>query len=460
MRTDFENIRFPAKVVGAGEPGAKTRMLDLREPLILAAGFQPFPRTSFTGEFFRAFLERSGVDKIPPADFDAKQKAIQEAKFTEEEKKVFWDMAGPLAGFFAYLRSDEASAAGTGIFTSTHLRVTGTKDEILGKFIAGIKEVLASNFSPWADSFKTRIGLASEMGVMVCPFLNKLAWAHKEHGDWYDPTIELVGFSSYFGDEPLFSRRVLKFEESDTMEHAVATAITNNSVNPSDDLEYHELSSVYFGHNAVRSRARARLQELHKAIRALQSDGVPKYFELIASDIGPWATGDGRFPFYTVQINDFAAPYVAIPDDAKKNALATAMNVIGSGIKKTDKIAVISEFSDIKKLREIPDGGRIAVIADDIRLNSSPQLLHYYHNVDLILISSHPRRFTSKLYFLTYLMSTHCSGSFREAGIATLFVPPDEFENLKTRACGEKVLDYPLTTYANELGQEGYICSR
>lgn len=101
IRTDFGNARFPVKVIGSGEPQAKTRKLDIYEPLVYGAHLHRLPRMAFTSEFFTDFLERNGINNEPTGrchELQIKEyelvRKVMAANFTKAEEKIFGKSSG------------------------------------------------------------------------------------------------------------------------------------------------------------------------------------------------------------------------------------------------------------------------------------------------------------------------------------------------------------------------------
>lgn len=364
--------------------------------------------------------------------------------------------------FALAVRSDEFTAAGTGIFESRLFLNSGTKEERLKTFSEFMGVVIASQFAPPAAAFKRRIGaVGSRIGVQICPVIGENIEKEASSFDYIFSTLMSgSGYSSYRGQSRLYVEPGLGGGVNSQLEDLRGgfNRVLGFSLNESPVMAFeaksgerlhtpHVLKGLSYLDIKLRRDSVKLFGELYGAVEKLGIDGVPKYFELAAASLIDWIY-DGPLPFFITQITDFILPDVVIPEEAKNNNIWEAREVIGSGTKQLDGLIFVDRMniSDIPKMIKNKGEKRFAAVIDGYPVRSeAAEALSHFDNVDAILYITRNK----------YPLHTHAGGCFRESGIIVMSNPR---EIRLERPHGNKVVEMPLAVYASEKSGEGYLC--
>ncbi len=190
-------------IIGTGPIGEKASELLAKTPTLIELGFKVPRRTVLAQGFFDGYFQRNGfgqsLDMVNPSD-DLESR-VRNGSFTlgefESLKKLSLSFgATPLA-----VRSSAmGDARGTGTYKTVFT------DNKLGPLSKGVKEVLASYFSPSAIAFRKDANLESGFGVLLepivghrlpynqfAPFLSGFGYTSSAKGEGYISIIPLLG---------------------------------------------------------------------------------------------------------------------------------------------------------------------------------------------------------------------------------------------------------------------------
>ncbi|MFA6530840.1 MAG: hypothetical protein WCT31_03860, partial [Candidatus Micrarchaeia archaeon] len=174
------NVRTPT--IGDGNPSAKSTAYRGMEPLITTVNSSVIkgdpsreviylPNTVITPSFFSEFFKRAGVSHERSEEAI---KAIDETEFSPYEIAGIKEALAPFAGLYVFLRSDESTASGVGLWHSEAMPCILSGNGLI-RAVEIIKAILKSDFSRDVIAFKRRVGLPMEEtpGVFVMPAVGK-----------------------------------------------------------------------------------------------------------------------------------------------------------------------------------------------------------------------------------------------------------------------------------------------
>src|SRR5208283_1422255 len=175
MKTNFTTphsnkevtVKPERDTIGPGGLGAKTAGLRKHQPLLERCGLGYLPQVAITPGFFSGFLRRAGVSHEAPEEAP---RAIRSTDFSKTELEAIRASVQPFSELYAAVRSDECTAAGTGLGASGFV-LADNSEEIIGRVAGIVKGILASDFSRDMVAFKRRVGLPMKQtpGVLVMP---------------------------------------------------------------------------------------------------------------------------------------------------------------------------------------------------------------------------------------------------------------------------------------------------
>ena len=331
------------KTVGPGNPGGKTAALRNDRAAIERAGFHFPNHASFTPQFFRRFIEDSGVMDATTYNGGVRRRMAKH-EFSGEEKDAIRAVLLEFVPHYTpvlMVRSDEYPV-GTGIWethpVAVNFHLSGSQDggklveQALPKIEDALKGVLSSDFSPDAKEFKRKKELG-ESGAMFMPLIGDIF--KSSYGPACAPTISISYIGKIFGKELVSAglgydgtnHAPLYFQERgpDMLqvldgERGYGIILSSSAAFP---CQLNPPSPV---------QAASRLGSLSSRIGDLVKETGPRYLEIaLAVD----SCHEGAI----VQSAPFNIPKLEMePPSAVLRPLIHTSNVIGTKIAATDKI--------------------------------------------------------------------------------------------------------------------------
>lgn len=151
-------------------------MLYRISPFVSAVGYTELPKIVLQMDLFEAFRSRNGIDREmrTPGDIRAIRNTVLHSPFSKGELEFFQHIFDMLPGGPLILRSSAfGDAAGTGVYESTFFIRSGNKKQDFQEFVAGIKKVLASEFSEHAVRFRQKREFDSGIAVFIEPVFGR-----------------------------------------------------------------------------------------------------------------------------------------------------------------------------------------------------------------------------------------------------------------------------------------------
>ena len=427
------------KTFGQGAIGPKSaQLLDIKSAAE-KAGLHTLPQVSYTPQFFRNFLERSGAlgAKTPK---DA-QECIMNAQFNQEELK---DMAESLLFLCKdditsrpklrslIVRSDESSA-GNGLWKSEVAMDNYDPDRLFSHVVYNVKQVLSSDFDPWTQEFKRIKGMDSNPGVLVMPAIGK----------HFVDAVSPIFSCNYMGRiNGQWLASLFNGEASDFPDSIVRS--DGDGFGTSFGMWAQE--KINFGdwyYELKRTNSLDQLKYLPRAIDKLISETGPRYLELIAGT-------DAPPKFYVVQSSPLSIESVQPP---KYSCLiGEATEVIGTKVAVSDKIHQMQYWGADptveNELYNRENRGYILFNPNPIHESFSKEWLKYFSNAAAMIVGSRVN-----------LIAKHLGGFIRQLGIPIIQVD-DSRANSQLSSLGGNESGKKIIVYADEFhpsGSRGFV---
>ncbi len=467
-------VDFETRTIGSGKLGGKSAALREYQPLFDATvkvigeeetGLITVPHVSITPALLSDFLRRIGASHEDPA---AAIEAITRSDFGVE-LNVFREAISPFDGVYTAIRSDEATAAGVGLWHTDFV----LSDSILTttlKVADIIKKILKADFSRDVLAFKRRVGIPVDdtLGVLVMPVVGvDLSQMYSDHmfgstfhaniitGFNYEGTLANIGVGVGGANNRGARSEILRIVRAIHLTKAsLSMNIRNSKLLSAGELKnsadipkaYDFLDMIIDGYNPLMDKL---LRELLKYTNSLKTQ---LYLEL-ALDRKSWNV----LQCSPVKIENLEPPDV--PDEQKildifgrgSNPYAQYGSTLsGRAVVKIDSVIYLKSLNreEIERLRTINQETSNYVLIVDAPPNLIGNVLRFadYSNAAAIVSNS-----TEALNNI----GTHFNGAFREAGILFLVgeVNADFLAGLKQ----EKANTRKLLVYANDGVEEGFI---
>jgi hypothetical protein len=484
MRRGFRKANGPGstevdianQVIGPGEPGAKSRMLDKIRPLIDAiagkdAGVDSIPQMSITPALMKEYLDRVGASHERPEEA---QQLIENGGFSGAEMDALAQAMSPFKDLHIMVRSDEWTAAGVG-FCHSDAMLAGNSDESVARFAAIAKKILRSEFSPSAIAFKKRLRqpLEANMGVLVTPLDACLI-------SFFPPIFSTVLHANvitrFDGSEALVSvglglgggngqgakTRLLTalcrgvWEETDLQNIEQAPAVYEGRIHPLFDIPSGERGvrklamMCGIGEFAGLEVVTAMFGMLRAGIKELDgSVGRPLYLELAAGNRPIWDV---------VQCAETSSKEVAKPDvpesqkifnsetDRGRHHTDFGKGIFGRGVVESRTVVYAEnthEFPGMVKGLE-----NYVLIAPELRIRNVRDCYRFCDYADAAAIICAPETRGGAF--------SHLNGAIREAGITVLAGEIDKtfLNDLKPGANQRKLL-----VYADDAHERAFVAT-
>ncbi|MFA6530695.1 MAG: hypothetical protein WCT31_03105 [Candidatus Micrarchaeia archaeon] len=186
------------KKIGEGTCGGKTRRLEQfkdaieKHPNLIIPPYQSLPI-----EFFMPALKRAGWigDNNEPT---TKERSIADIKFDKHELEILRSIYNSFKNRLLFIRSDERSAKGIGLYESYPTAIIGKKGEF-EQFVRFVKAVIGSQFAENADIFRKIKGWPTGIGIMFMQaagenFGDEIGRS-RVRKDTYGPIVSIAGLT-------------------------------------------------------------------------------------------------------------------------------------------------------------------------------------------------------------------------------------------------------------------------
>jgi hypothetical protein len=143
---------------------------------------------------FDAFRARNNIDRElkTPGDIRAARNAVLNSPFSKGELEFLQHIVDKLPDGPLLLRSSAfGDAAGTGVYESVFFLRTGNEKKDFQEFIAGLKKVLASEFSEHAVRFRQKRDFDPGVAVFIEPVFGRNLAQH----DFHDCSAQINAFA-------------------------------------------------------------------------------------------------------------------------------------------------------------------------------------------------------------------------------------------------------------------------
>ena len=472
------NVQNP--VLGDGPTGKKSDALRRHRGLIEGpdSGLNYVPNVAITPSSFHDFLRRARASFEDPRQ---SRLSLYETEFTPSELDMFREAMRPFDGLYIAVRSDEATAAGVGLWHTDFMLADGSTESVR-EFAAIATAIIYSDYENPVIAFKKRVGIPLEhnTGILVMPVVGMPMDAiHSE-----DPDKNKTVFSS-----PYSFNVITGFVDGDHL-LAIGTGLggANNygaktmtlSTLAPNHLVFERKSSNVLRSKLLVSGSMERMSTLSdyrldgfsmgwKSLEGLAAHlkkavslfheraGAPRYLELALNPIG-------ENPLSVVQCAEIALPNVEKPDVNDKQKLygtsgrssrtAHGREVLGRGVVETETVAYLKYDEDEKSHQEHRE--------ELEKLNAQAKnyflVLDYFHLAHLVVDNFNLFSNASVIFVRTddlpkYDIATHLSGSFREAGIIVLVGDENSFDIGLNKGINKR----RLLTYAHDGKQEAFV---
>jgi hypothetical protein len=492
-------VKVLISTFGNGPTGAKSTAYRAMQPIVEATNFIPYfhfwkkpadglvylPNTAITPRFFsesRGFLARAGVSHERP---EKSLRAIDRTSFTPYEFDVIRDAYAPFAGLYVFLRSDESTASGVGLWHSDAMpAMLGSEGMMRAARI--VKEILKSDFSRDVIAFKRRVGLPMEEtpGVFIMPAVGEPLGNDFTSTEWppFAPIYHLNIILNFITARDMFSvnqhlamvgagvgganhlrarsylvrtfdtyHKYRVFNERTIPSASGAKVLSPDGIRTCFDSEWRDIvaSITSYENPELFTNLSLHVNLLENLARLAAKLKFPTYFELGLDMHGDFAFLQGA-PISLGKV--------------KKPEVPEAQKIfVGDRVDRSDRLG-----SNIIG-RKVVRSDCAFVVSQDINQEIPPDLENY-----VLFVKAPPSEFSKKYSFADYskaaaiifigwetgsrsCLATHLSGAARESGIVMM---RGEFNKsfIEGLPIGVPV-HQNLLVYANDAAEEGFVAT-
>ncbi len=466
------------RIIGPGNPGAKSSALTRFAPLLEKTPFLALPFNAITPGVFDDFIARAGPDRTDEA---GAKRAIAKTEFTNDELAAMRQAVEPFNGSHVAVRSDECTAGGVGLWHTGFMLAKEKGTDIRVAAIAN--QILQSEYSADVTAFKQRCGLPMEQhpGVMAMPVNGSLGSAELDSRGIITTLLHANVITRFKGEEALINmgmgiggannrfpytnlasgfRRIdfTELIELLTWNKPYMKGLQRGEVVWMNDILTQEGDPIQAAHlEFLRFILDDPTGRLLEALRTLTDLIAPQslYLELAHANLEDWAV---------VQCSEAALEDVTKPDMPSEEkvliiepewARSNWVNPFGCYVSGRKDVmsgeVVYLDKETLAKLPELNANHRNYILifdASTIEGFSLATSFKDYSNAAAIIFNTCDVKFN---------LLTHLNGALREAGIVLLAGRVDK-KFLQGLAKGE-VAERTVTVYANDAEEEAFVAA-
>jgi len=371
----FKNPDF--LIIGGGEIGSKASQLIEKTPTLKKLGFHTPKRTVLAEGFFNDFFQKSGLganlrDVSANADTET---VVKNSSFSSEQLETLQTICRSYGDKPLVIRSSaKGDARGTGTYKSVFV------DNNITDFNQGLKQVLASYFSPDAIAFRKDAATGEGFGVLIepiighdfegeiAPILSGFGYTSTSRGECHLTIVPGLGCAVESRDGERITKSQIdkyngilsdyiddaQYENGNVARRNVALFRTNEFVCIRDayrakvfhpyekeiidsTIEYHDDIKIVFD-NLNLNPVFSAMKKMERAFKK------PQYFE--------WAmtAENGKPVFWIIQIADVDKKLDLVDFENSGEVIFTGHTVTGNGVKEASKIVVCYYPDDVGQL--------------------------------------------------------------------------------------------------------------
>lgn len=418
-------------IIGDGEIGSKASQLIEKTPTLQTLGFHTPKRTILAEGFFSDFFQKSGLetnlrDVSANADIEA---VIKNSSFSSEQLETLQTICRSYGDKPLVIRSSaKGDARGTGTYKSVFV------NNDITDFDQGLKQVLASYFSPDAIAFRKDAATGEGFGVIIepvighnfegeiAPILSGFGYTSTSRGEGYLTIVPGLGcavesrdgeqitksqiekhngilgkylsserYAMVSGLKSLKSSTLLQLDQDHRKNHLFSDNCYSGKVFDPDSCFYKTPkiidTSIYYPDDFQKAIHNLDLNPVFLSMEKMeQTFKKPQYFE--------WAmtAENGKPVFWIIQIADVEKKLDLMDFENSGDVMFMGHSVIGTGIKEASKIIVCYSPYDLDLLNRFNKNNKDYVLifsSELITLNgkAGKERLNYedFSNASVIL---------------------------------------------------------------------------